>query len=97
MSPNEFKKIKEKFEKEQLYWESLKPGMIVYEAFARFFDMEYFKHKIISVNVEERILTAKDYSRGGEIVKVGSFYTIEELENKGIFLEHSKKKNNFNK
>ena len=56
MKPSEFLEIKEKFEKEQLYWEALKPGQIVFEEFGRFFDMEYYKHEIVSINIEERVL-----------------------------------------
>jgi len=88
MKPSEFAEIKEKFEKEQLYWESLKPGMIIYEEFGRGgWDMEYYKHEIISINIDERTLTTKDYSRHGEIVELKSFSTIEELNKKGIFLQ----------
>jgi hypothetical protein len=87
MKPSEFLEIKEKFEKEQVYWESLYPGMIVFEEFGRFFDMEYFKHEIISVNIDERILKTKDHSQKGKIVELKSFYTIEELKKKGIFLD----------
>jgi len=84
MKPSEFLDVEKKFKEEQLYWESLKPGMTVYESFPRFFDIEYYRHEIISVNVEERVLTTKDFSQQGKIVELRSFSKVEELRAQGI-------------
>lgn len=84
MKPAEFLEVEEKFKKDQLRWEALKPGMIVYESFPRFFDMEYYKHEIISINIEERVLNTIDFSQGGKLVELRGFSTPEELAKEGI-------------
>jgi len=60
MKPKEFDKLKSDFEKEQKYWESLKIGDIIYDEQTRYFDIDYHKMVIDSINIEKREVVAHD-------------------------------------
>jgi len=84
MRPSDFIEVKEKFEKEQVRWEALKPGMIVYEECIRSFEPEHYEHEIISIDINNRKLVTKDYSQHGKIVDLTCFSTEAELKKRGI-------------
>lgn len=47
----------------------------------------YFEHEIISINIDDRIVTTKDHSQHGKVVELCGFHTVEELEKRGIKFE----------
>jgi hypothetical protein len=90
MKPKEFYEIMERFVEEEKRWKALKVGELVYEEdFRDPISPDFFEHEIVSIDVDNRELTTKDHSEGGKIKKMCGFYTIKELEKRGIKLEKS--------
>lgn len=81
MRPAEFRKISETFNKEQLRWESLKEGDIIYNEQPIGYDVDYYKMKIDTINVEERNIIAHDVV-GNHKGMVFAFLTEEEFNKK---------------
>lgn len=78
MKPSEFKEIKKVFKKEQKRWESLKVGDIIYDAQARWGDMDYHKMIIDEIDPEERQVKAHDVS-GDHSATLKGFLTETEF------------------
>ena len=88
LTRKEFEQITQEFNEEQKRWESLKVGDLVYEEDYRDpFGREFFEHEIVSIDIDNRKLTTKDHSGGGEIKTLCVFNTIKELEEEGIKFE----------
>ena len=90
MKPKEFNEITIAFVEEQKYWKELKVGELVYEEDYRDpISPDFFEHEIVSIDIDNRELTTKDHSEGGKIKKLHGFYTVKELEKRGIkFRKH---------
>ena len=88
LTKKEFEEITQEFNEEQKRWERLKVGDLVYEEDYRDpIAREFFEHEIVSIDIDNRVLTTKDHSVGGEIKKLRGFSTVKELEKCGIKFE----------
>lgn len=84
MKPREFQEIKERFEKEDKRWKSLKVGDTIYDQQARFIDFDYHEAEIKEINLEERYVIAYDRASSlnpNKEIRLSGFLTQEEFNN----------------
>jgi len=81
MKPQEYREIREKFYKEQRYWNNLKVGDTIYDEQPRCFDMDYHRMIIDEINIEERQVKAHD-AEGDHKATLSYFLTQEEFDKK---------------
>ena len=63
----------------------LKVGDLVYEReWQDRISPSWFEHEIISIDVDNRVITTKDHSQKGKIVELRGFETKKELEKQGV-------------
>jgi len=81
MKPSEFREIKQKFIKEQKFWESLKVGQTIYDEQSRWFDFDYHEMIIDEIDVENRCVKARDVY-GTHRATLHGFLTEEQFNKK---------------
>lgn len=80
MNRKQLQETIESFNKEEERFKSLKIGQSVFETdCADPFGMSYFKHEIVSVDMDEFFVITKDHSLGGRESKLYSFMLGSEI------------------
>lgn len=80
MNRKDYNETIERFAQQEKRYMSLKTGQLIYDVdCADPFGMSYFKHEVVSVDLDEFIVTTKDHSLEGRESKLYSFYLGSEL------------------
>lgn len=83
MKPREFYKIMEEFVKEDKRWRALRVGDIIYEERCAGMEFEYCEMKIEAIDINERIVNARDTSGGKHFSRnISNFLTSFEFSKK---------------
>lgn len=81
MNRNEFNKICDSFSKNEERLKSLKAGDLIYEQDSQDpIEFSYFKHEVLSVDLDEMCVNTLDYSLDKKPTKLYSFYKEEEIK-----------------
>ena len=80
MKPKEFYEIMESFVEEDKRWRALKVGDTIYDSSPGGLEMDYFKMKVDSIDVEERKLKAHDVADPKHRKTMSGFITQEEFD-----------------
>lgn len=89
MNRAEYNEVIRKFEANEARLKTLTKGDFIYELDCQ--DPEggsYFKHEVISVDLDEMLVTTIDHSRNGEEANLYCFYTAKEAN----MVDHQPKK-----
>lgn len=77
-----FEQTIKEFEQEEAIWQKLHVGQILFMEHANSWDVDYFEHEIVEIDIHNRLITYKDNSQCGKIVKLGRLQTISQLANR---------------